>query len=293
MRTSAVPFGDLAHPALALQRLADQVRQGVQLTHHLRSLNRRQVAHPAEIEGQHGQDGDLVGERLGAGHADLGAGVEVDAAVGLPRDAAADDVAQGQRRVPLALALAQGGQRVGRLAGLGQGQHDGVAVQRRVAVAELAGVLDLDRHARELLEQVLADQRRVVARAARRHHDPLGLAQPLHVEVEAAEVGRAVGLVQPAAQGVLQRLGLFVDLLEHEMVEAARVLFLGRRFQHRGRPASPSRRGWVEDAPVVRRQHAQLMVVQIDHLLGEAGEGAGVAGEEAFALAEAQDQWAA
>src|SRR5439155_5993477 len=130
---------------------------------------------------------------------------QVDAAVRLAGDAAAHHVAQRQRRVALALALAQRGQRVGRLARLRDRYHDGVAVDRRVAVAELAGVLYLDRDARELLEQVLAHQRRVVAGAARRQDDPLGAAQLLRVEVEAAEVGGGVGVVEAAAQGVLQR----------------------------------------------------------------------------------------
>ena len=68
----------------------------------------RQVPHPAEVQGQHGQDGDLIGERLGAGDADFRAGVQVDAAVGLAGDAAADDVAQRQRRMALALATRAG-----------------------------------------------------------------------------------------------------------------------------------------------------------------------------------------
>ena len=126
------------------------------------------MPHAAEVQGQHGQHGHLVGERLGAGDADLGAGVEVDAAVGLAGDAAADDVAQRQRRMPLALRFAQGGQRVGRLARLRDGQDDGVAVDRRIAIAELRGVFDLDRNAGELLEQVFADQGRVIAGAAGR-----------------------------------------------------------------------------------------------------------------------------
>ena len=123
----------------------------------------------------------------------------------------------------LALRLAQGGQRVGRLAGLRDGDDDGVAVDRRIAIAELAGVLDLDRDAGELLEQVLADQGRVVAGAAGGQDDALGPAQLLRVEVQAAEVGGGVGLVEPAAQGVLQRLGLLVDLLEHVVLEDALV----------------------------------------------------------------------
>ena len=126
---------------------------------------------PAEVQGEHRQHDALRGERLGRGDADFRAGVQVDAAVGLAGDRAADDVADRQRRMPLALHLAQRGQRVGRLAALRDREQQRVAVDRRVAVAQLAGVFDFDRDAGELFDQVLADQGRVPARAAGGEHD--------------------------------------------------------------------------------------------------------------------------
>ena len=77
-----------------------------------------------------------------------------------------------QRRMPPPLRLAQGGQRVGRLARLAEGEDERAVVERGVAVAELAGVLDLDRQVGQLLDQVLADQGRVLARAAGGEDDP-------------------------------------------------------------------------------------------------------------------------
>ncbi len=46
----------------------------------------------------------------------------------------------------------------------------------------------------------------------------------------------------------------------------------------------------IEDLPVVRSQDAELMVLQVDHLVGLADQGAGIAGQEVLALAQAQDQ---
>ena len=43
------------------------------------------------------------------------------------------------------------------------------------------------------------------------------------VEVQAAEVGGGVVVVEPAAHGVFERLGLLEDLLEHVVLEAALV----------------------------------------------------------------------
>ena len=219
----AVPLGDAAHVVVAGQRAAHRVGDRTQFSDHLRPLQAGQMAHAAEVEGEHGQDGDLIGERLGAGHADLRTGMQIDAAVGLAGNAAADDVAQSQSRMALALRLAQRRQGVGRLARLRDGDDDGVAIDGRIAIAELAGVLDLDRDAGELLEQILADQGRVIAGAARGQDDALGAAELLRVEVQAAEVSGGVGVVEPAAQGVLQRFGLLVDLLEHVVIEDALV----------------------------------------------------------------------
>ena len=97
------------------------------------------------MKGEQEQHRDLGRERLGAGDADLGAGVEVDAAVGLAGDRAADGVDDRQSRMPSTLGFSQGAERVGRLARLAQDEDERPIVERCIAVAELAGVLDLDR----------------------------------------------------------------------------------------------------------------------------------------------------
>ena len=68
--------------------------------------------------------------------------------------------------MPLPLRLAERAEGVGRLARLAEDEDQRAVVERGVAVAELAGVLDLDGQVGEPLDQVLADQRRVPARAA-------------------------------------------------------------------------------------------------------------------------------
>ena len=80
------------------------------------ALQDAQVAEPGQPERHQRERGDLAGERLGAGDADLGAGVQVDAAVHLARDGRADHVDQPERAGAAALGLADGRQRVGRLA---------------------------------------------------------------------------------------------------------------------------------------------------------------------------------
>ena len=73
----------------------------------------------------------------------------------------------------VALGLAQRGERVGRLARLRDDDRQRVRRDDRVAVAVLGAVVDFDRHARELLDQELADQPGVPRRAAREDRDAL------------------------------------------------------------------------------------------------------------------------
>ena len=82
-----------------------------------------------EIQGQQVQRHELRGEGLGGRDADLRPGVRVDGAVRFPRGHAAHDVADRDAVGALLPRLSQRRQRVGRLAGLGD--HDHQLVLRR------------------------------------------------------------------------------------------------------------------------------------------------------------------
>ena len=259
---------------------------------HAQPLQAGQVAHAAEVQGEHGQDGDLGGERLGAGDADLRAR-RADRRRRRPRGRCVLPTTLHSASVgwPLRLRLAQGRQRVGRLARLRDGDDDGVAVDGRIAIAELAGVLDLDGDAGELLEQILADQRRVIAGAAGRQDDALDLAQLLRCRGSGRRSGRVrVGVVEPAAQGVLQRFGLLVNLLEHVVLEVA-LVGVARRPSSMSWTAASTRRGrWSRMCQSSGGQHAHLMIVEVNDLVGVAGQGGRIAGQEVLALADAEHQ---
>ncbi len=62
--------------------------------------------------------------------------------------------------------------------------------KRRVAVAQLAGVLDFDRQAGQGFDLVLAHQGRVPTGAAGGHHEPPHGAKLLRREIQAAELRR-------------------------------------------------------------------------------------------------------
>ena len=194
--------------------------------------------------------------------------------------------------MPAALGLAQSTQGVGRLARLAQDEDQRPVVERGVAVAELAGVLDLDGQVGEPLDQVLADQGRVPARAAGGEDDPADAAELAGRQVQAAELRRRLGPAQPAAAGVDHRLGLLADLLDHVVGVAAQLDRVGLPVDpidpRRDRPVLE-----VADLEVARRQPDDLAVLQEGDPCRVGRDGHRVAGQQVLALAEPDDQRAA
>ena len=90
----------------------------------------------------------------------------VDGAVGVAGDRGADDVADGDGLGAVGDHLALRGEGVGGFAGLGDEQAEGVGVGDGVAIAVLAGVVDVDGDAGEALDHVLAGEGGVPAGAA-------------------------------------------------------------------------------------------------------------------------------
>ena len=79
------------------------------------------AAHLPEMKRGEQQRGELAGEGFGGGDADFRAGVRVDRAVGFAREHGADHIADGQNFRALLAGFALGGERVGRFAGLADG----------------------------------------------------------------------------------------------------------------------------------------------------------------------------
>jgi hypothetical protein len=249
---------------------------------------REGVAHLAEAEGEQEERGELGGEGLGAGDADLRAGVGGDGALGLARDGRADDVADGERLGPGGTQLALGGDGVGGLAGLRDEEADGAGVGQRGAVAVLAGVVDFGAEAGEALDHELAGEAGVPTGAAGGDGDLGGVAQvglgDVHLgEEDLAGVGR-----DAAEDSVADGARLLVDFLEHEVLVAG---LLGHHgvpgdaldFERKGRAVEVCEldAGGGEDGQLTIRKE-----VDVAGVVQDAGD---VGGEEVFAFAEAED----
>ena len=260
--------------------------------HDGQAVRKRELPETAEIKRQEEEHGHLGGKGLGAGDADLGAGMEIDAAVGLACDGAADGIDDRQCGVPAALRLMERTQGVGRLARLTEHEDQRPIVERCVAIAELAGVFDLDGQMSEPLDQVFAHEGRVPARAARRQDDPPHAAELAGREVQAAELSGRLGAAEPAAAGVDDRLGLLANLLDHVVGVAAQLDRVGLPVD----PIDPRRdRSVLEmaDLEVAVHQPDDLAVLQERDPRRMGRDRHRVAGQQVLAVAQPDDQRAA
>ena len=136
----------------------------------------------------------------------------------------------GQGAVPAAFGLAQRGQRVGRFAGLRDDQQDGVAFQRRVAIAEFVREFHFDRQMGQFLDQIFAHQRRVPARAAGGDDDAVQCrAIPPRVMFKPPNFAVAPSKSMRPRKRVLDGARLLENFLEHEMRDIRRARRPARR----------------------------------------------------------------
>ena len=175
------------------------------------------------------------------------------------------------------------------LPGLGDPDHEIAGSDHGVAVAVLGGDVHFYGHARPLLDRVAADQPRVVGGAAGDDHDALDVGEDrlvqgaLLVEVDPVAARGAVG--DRLGDGV----GLFVDLLEHERLEAALLGGLGVPVDGVGGALHrDSRDGRDRDA--LGAQGDDLAALDVLHGARLVQEGGHVGGDELLPLAATDDQ---
>ena len=105
--------------------------------------------------------------------------------------------------------------RVHGLAALGDGDDQGLLADDRVAVAELAGELDLDGDAAPVLDRVAGDLSGVGGGAAADHDDLVDGAQDVLGDTHLVQSQVSVR-VDAIRQGRAHGLGLLMDFLLHE-----------------------------------------------------------------------------
>ena len=193
-----VALRDVLDRMVAVEEAPHLVRQVVELVEDELDLVRRErLAVLGELQPDQEEQRDLRGERLGGGDADLETRARVENRVDLARDLRAHHVRDRDRsRAVLARELHRLN-RVARLAGLRDADHERVLDRDRVAIDPLACDVGLDGDARPLLDRVAADDTCVVRGAAGDDDDPAKLPQLVLGQAEALE--HEVAVTDPVA----------------------------------------------------------------------------------------------
>ena len=217
----AVLVRDLLDLLLARDDAADLVRQEAKrLDQLLPALERNSSVDGREAQSEQVQADDVGEHRLGRRDSDFGSGVEIDRTVGVASGRACDHVGHRHAECAAGPRLLHRDERVGRLAGLADHDIERALAHRRAAIAELRRVLGPGGNAGPVLDDVLADHRRVERCAHAEQQDVMDLAELLVRDVELAEGDLAV-VGEPATRRVGDRLGRLVDLFQHEVGEPA------------------------------------------------------------------------
>jgi len=181
-------------------------------------------------------------------------------------------------------------QGIRRFARLGDGDNHIVGVNDRLAVTELAGVLHLDRHLRELLHSIHGYQARMPRGAAGGNDDTLGIEETLLVVDESREGDVVMLDIDPPAHRIGKRARLLKNLLDHKM-RVTTLLQLGERklqpFDF-GCLADIADSGDVKFFATLKCNH--LLIVDIDHLVGIFDNGGGIGSKEILVLTDTDHQ---
>ena len=282
--------GDFPDVVALFEHAFDQGGDRLEFLDDLQPVAARQVPDTPEGQRDEGEDRQLRGEGFRRRHPDLGSGVHVDARAALARDGARHVVANAQRAVALAQALAHRGEGVDGLAALADGENQRVLVHRHVAVAELARVLHLARQVRQGFDEIFADQPGMVCRAAARDDDAVHLAQFLRGHVDAAQPRARVLGREASAQRIAHGMGLLEDFLEHVVGVVAQLHVVAGEVHLRHLVAARDAALQRADLEAVALDHGHVVVLQVDGLLRMRDDRLRIAGQEVLALAQPDRQ---
>ena len=254
---------------------------------HTRLLSGQAVLDLRQQQSQQREAHDLADEALGRGDRDLLVGLGVDDAVALARNRTAHHVGDAEDLGTLDARVADGGEGVGGLARLGHGNDERRRRDDGVAIAELAGRLDLGRDASPTLNKVLGNKAGVVAGAAGNYVDAVDIVELLEGQAQLIDVELA-GRRHTTNQCVAHDARLLVDLLEHKVGVAA-------LFGHIQIPVDVGDLGLDHVAGLVGildtrgRELGKLTVLEYHHVAGGVDKRDDVRGDIGAGLARADD----
>ena len=205
-----------------LQHLVNLLRNKGQAMHQLlRPFCCQSAAQTAYINRQHQHRQKLRCISLRRSNSNLRSCIGINNLVCLTRNRAAHHVRHSQRACAQALRLAQCCQRIARFAALADNNRQAVAVNQRITIAELARDIHLNRHTRQLLQIIFADDACMISSAAGHNENLVDITQLLARPVQLREADGFRLRIQAAGHRIAHSLRLLINLLQHKMLKAA------------------------------------------------------------------------
>ena len=162
---------------------------------------------------------ELGGVCLRRSDRDLRSGEGIEHVIRLACDGGTDDIDDAEGPDAACLRFTKCGQRIGRLTGLADDDYEAVRIEDRVSVTELGRELDTHRDPGEALHHVLCHDTDMVGRAAGDDVDLRNLLDLLITEADGGQID--VTILYDGSDRITDSLRLLIDLLHHEMLEAA------------------------------------------------------------------------
>ena len=279
---------ELLDAGLARHRLRHQAGNGDELADQLlfRHLV-HQPAQPCKTDGKAGEHGKLAGEGLGGSHANLRPGQCQGGDVTFARNGGGRHVDDSHQVLALLLGVAQGGQRIRRLARLRDNQRQPARLHRGLAIAELGGDINIHGHPGVTLEPVFAGQARQIAGATGRYGEAIEFGN-VKTKLE-RQAHLLLGHVEVMRQCAGDHFRLLVNFLGHEVA----VIALVDHMRAGQRPDFRARHLLIEGIVDLRAgpvEHDPIAVIEIGDGFGERSQGKGVRAQIHLVLAMAHRQ---
>ncbi len=243
------------------------------------------------MERHHRQSQHLQGVRLGRGHTDFLACVDIQHSIGFAGDRAVLSVEHRDDARALALEIAQRHQRIAGLARLADAHTHGAGQHHRVAAGQLCGQLENARYAGQLLHQIAAHHTGMVGGSARAEDDLAHIADVLLGHVQAVELDGQVRAGEPPGQAVADDIRLLVDFLVHVVPVIALVLRIGgSRLRDDERLALHGLHLQVGQFDALGSEQRHLVIAEHVHPVGLVADRVHVGGDVLLTLADAYHQ---
>lgn len=235
-----------------------------------------------ERKSEHNHADELRSVCLGGGDTDLRTGVNVDTAVGHERDAGTDNVDDTNGQGATLETVAESHERVGGLTGLRDEDAGVVTEDRGLTVEKVRGKLDGDGDLSQLLESTANSHARVVRGTTSDEDQTPATPNGADVLPKATKRNGLLLRVQTTTHGVDDGLWLLEDLLLHEVVEAAlhNLLELDLDGLDSADVAGAVGLGQTVDVELALVDVSNVIVLEVEHLLGVLDDGGGVGREE-------------